>query len=264
MRDSSSLDLFDHTTAIMDSDYLPSGDRDGRRSYYGDIDHLTPVDNRANTWMMFYEFSSCFRPTFREFVNLLYLVFNKEAVATIEDQPSGLEMISTQLLTFALKTLSKEHKNKMRKEQKNWLTEPLSSRLRGVNNNDSDWSIGCCTVVRVKTLHISSPILVAKSPIFYKWNRGGCSHGAFEFYVWQYLNINIAPALLDVLMAGNKFEVASCTRYCSCLLRNLPMIPESALLYLELPSSVPMADVVQPLRDPAKQFLATWYKDITK
>ncbi|KAM7486918.1 hypothetical protein LguiA_002927 [Lonicera macranthoides] len=68
--------------------------------------------------------------------------------------------------------------------------------------------------------------------------------GAFAGATIQhYLNINIGPALLDVLMAGNKFEVASCMR---------------------LPSSVPMADVVQPLRDPAKQFLATWYKDITK
>lgn len=29
MRDSSSLDLFDPRTAVMDSDYLPAGDRDG-------------------------------------------------------------------------------------------------------------------------------------------------------------------------------------------------------------------------------------------
>lgn len=78
------------------------------------------------------------------------------------------------------------------------------------------------------------------------------------------LSTNSAPALLDVLMAADKFEVASCMRHCSKLLRNLPMTPESALLYLELPSSVSMASAVQPLTDAAKEYLATRYKDITK
>lgn len=78
------------------------------------------------------------------------------------------------------------------------------------------------------------------------------------------LSINTAPALLDVLMAADKFEVASCMRHCSRSLRSLPMTPESALLYLDLPSSVLMADAVQPLTDAAKQFLAVRYKDISK
>ena len=78
------------------------------------------------------------------------------------------------------------------------------------------------------------------------------------------VSVATAPALLDVLMAADKFEVASCMRYCSRLLRNMPMTPESALLYLELPSSVLMAKAVQPLTDAAKQFLAARYKDITK
>lgn len=78
------------------------------------------------------------------------------------------------------------------------------------------------------------------------------------------LSITSPPALLDVLMAADKFEVASCMRYCSRLLRNIPMTPESALLYLELPSTVLMADAVQPLTVAAKQYLASRYKDITK
>jgi hypothetical protein len=78
------------------------------------------------------------------------------------------------------------------------------------------------------------------------------------------LSVRTAPGLLDVLMAADKFEVASCMRLCSRLLRNLDMTPESALLYLELPSSVLMADAVQPLTDAAKQYLAGRYKDITK
>lgn len=40
----------------------------------------------------------------------------------------------------------------------------------GPNDSDSNWSMECSTVVRVKTLHISSPILAAKSPFFYKVN----------------------------------------------------------------------------------------------
>lgn len=38
----------------------------------------------------------------------------------------------------------------------------------GDNSNDSSWSMECSTIVRVQTLHISSPILAAKSPFFYK------------------------------------------------------------------------------------------------
>lgn len=34
--------------------------------------------------------------------------------------------------------------------------------------NDGLWSMDCSAVLRVKTIHISSPILAAKSPFFYK------------------------------------------------------------------------------------------------
>ncbi|CAN0910395.1 BTB/POZ domain-containing protein POB1 [Linum grandiflorum] len=78
------------------------------------------------------------------------------------------------------------------------------------------------------------------------------------------LSSNTATALLDILMAADKFEVVSCMRYCSRLLRNLPMTSESALLYLDLPSNVLLAEAVQPLTDAAKQFLAGRYKDMSK
>ncbi|MCD9639544.1 hypothetical protein HAX54_024127 [Datura stramonium] len=42
------------------------------------------------------------------------------------------------------------------------------------------------------------------------------------------------------------------------------MTCESALLYLDLPSSVLIAEAVLPLTDAAKQFLAERFKDITK
>ncbi|XP_059662251.1 BTB/POZ domain-containing protein POB1-like isoform X2 [Cornus florida] len=152
-----------------------------------------------------------------------------------------------------------------------------------VQSTDPSWSMDCSTVLRVKTIHISSPILAAKSPFFYKLFSNGMReseqrhvtlriHASEEAALMELLNFMYSntlstttpSALLDVLMAADKFEVASCMRYCSRLLRNLPMTCESALLYLDLPYSVLMADAVQPLTDAAKQFLAARYKDITK
>ncbi|THG18541.1 hypothetical protein TEA_028855 [Camellia sinensis var. sinensis] len=163
------------------------------------------------------------------------------------------------------------------------MIEESHSGDEAANSNDSDWSMDCSTVLRVKTLHISSPILAAKSPFFYKLFSNGMRESEqrhvtlrinaseeaalMELLNFMYsgtLSTTTAPALLDVLMAADKFEVASGMRYCSRLLRNLPMTPESALLYLELPSSVLMGEAVQPLTDTAKQFLAARYKDITK
>ncbi|CAA3029170.1 BTB POZ domain-containing POB1-like isoform X1 [Olea europaea subsp. europaea] len=140
-----------------------------------------------------------------------------------------------------------------------------------------------CSPVQVKTIHISSPILAAKSPFFYKLFSNGMNksvqrhvtiqiHASEEAALMDLLNFMYSnslprttpPDLLDVLMAADKFEVASCMRYCSRLLRNLPMTCESALLYLDLPSTISMGDTVQPLTDAAKKFLATRFKDLSK
>ncbi|KAG5044459.1 hypothetical protein GYH30_008351 [Glycine max] len=163
------------------------------------------------------------------------------------------------------------------------MVEEPPSGDEAANSNDSNWNMDCSAVVRVRTLHISSPILAAKSPFFYKLFSNGMRESEqrhvalrinaseeaalmelLNFMYSNTLSITSPPALLDVLMAADKFEVASCMRYCSRLLRNIPMTPESALLYLELPSTVLMADAVQPLTDAAKQYLASRYKDITK
>ncbi|GAB4861648.1 Boi protein [Ancistrocladus abbreviatus] len=163
------------------------------------------------------------------------------------------------------------------------MVEESPSGDEAAQSNDSSWSMDCSTVVTVKTLHISSPILAAKSPFFYKLFSNGMRESEqrhvtlrinaseeaalmelLNFMYSNTLSATTAPALLDVLMAADKFEVASCMRHCSRLLRNMPMTPESALLYLELPSSVLMAEAVQPLTDAAKQYLVNRYKDITK
>ncbi|XP_062146211.1 BTB/POZ domain-containing protein POB1-like isoform X3 [Alnus glutinosa] len=163
------------------------------------------------------------------------------------------------------------------------MIEELPSGDEAAPSNDSLWSMDCSTVLSVKTLHISSPILAAKSPFFYKLFSNGMReseqrhvtlriHESEEAALMDLLNFMYSntlsrrtpTALLDVLMAADKFEVASCMRYCSRSLRNLPMTCESALLYLDLPSTVLMADAVQPLTDAAKQFLAARFKDMTK
>ncbi|KAF8380118.1 hypothetical protein HHK36_027590 [Tetracentron sinense] len=168
-------------------------------------------------------------------------------------------------------------------EEAEAMIEESPSGDEAAHSNDSSWSMDCTTVLTVKTIHISSPILAAKSPFFYKLFSNGMRESGqrhvtlrinaseeaalmvlLNFMYSSTLTTTTAPALLDVLMAADKFEVASCMRYCSRLLRNLPMTPESALLYLELPSSVLMAEAVQPLTDAAKQYLAALYKDITK
>ncbi|KAK2650138.1 hypothetical protein Ddye_017627 [Dipteronia dyeriana] len=168
-------------------------------------------------------------------------------------------------------------------EEADAMIEESPSGDETIPGNDSSWSMDCSTVVRIKTLHISSPILAAKSPFFYKLFSNGMKESEqrhvtlrinaseeaalmelLNFMYSNTLSTTTAPALLDVLMAADKFEVASCMRYCSRLLRNTPMTPESAMLYLELPSSVLMADAVLPLTDAARQYLASRYKDMTK
>ena len=67
--------------------------------------------------------------------------------------------------------------------------------------------------------------------------------------------------LLDILMAADKFEVISCMRHCSQLLRSLPMTTESALLYIDHPCSTLSAPEVQHAMGAAKEFIANKYKD---
>lgn len=157
---------------------------------------------------------------------------------------------------------------------------PSGDEAEVAHSGDANLNSHRNVVVRVRTLHISSPILAAKSPFFYKLFSNGMRESEqrhvtlritaseeaplvelLNFMYSSTLNVTSPPALLDVLMAADKFEVASCMRYCSRLLRNMPMTPESALLYLELPL---MADAIQPLTDAAKLYLAGRYKDLTK
>ncbi|BAF08398.1 BTB/POZ domain-containing protein POB1 [Oryza sativa Japonica Group] len=149
---------------------------------------------------------------------------------------------------------------------------------------DSPWSGGVSTpVLRVKNIYISSAILAAKSPFFFKLFSNGMKesderqatlritdseeNALMELLSFMYsgkLTSTDPTLLLDILMAADKFEVISCMRYCSQLLTSLTMTTESALLYLDLPCSISMAAAVQPLTDAAKEYLSNKYKDLTK
>lgn len=169
------------------------------------------------------------------------------------------------------------------------MIESPSDSLRNFVNdeaacsNDLSCSMDCSTVLRVETIHISSPILAAKSPFFYKLFSNGMKESEkrqatlriyeseeaalmdlLNFMYSNTLSTITAPSLLDVLKAADKFVVASCMRYCSRLLGQLPMTRDSALLYLDLPSSVLMVDAVQSLTETAKTFLASLYRELTK
>lgn len=154
--------------------------------------------------------------------------------------------------------------------------EPSLQGIESLSGLDHD------RVLRRNSIFISSAILAAKSPFFYKLFSNGMQesdqrhailriNASEEAALMELLGFmysgklsNTSPAmLLDVLMAADKFQVASCMAYCSHLLRSLAMTTESALLYLELPSLVSMSSTVQLLADDAKVFFAEKYKDLS-
>ncbi|CAL9764939.1 unnamed protein product [Musa acuminata subsp. burmannicoides] len=150
-------------------------------------------------------------------------------------------------------------------------------------HSGSSWSMDSPPVISIKSLSVSSTILSAKSPFFYKLFSNGMQESdqqhatlridaseeaaLMELLSFMYsgkLSTTSPTLLLDVLMVADKFEVVSCMRHCCQLLKSLPMSQESALLYLELPSSISMASALQPLTEAAKEFLVNSFKDLTK
>ncbi|KAK3024253.1 hypothetical protein RJ639_043629 [Escallonia herrerae] len=281
MRDSS-LDLFDPRTAVMDSDYSPGGGRDGDFGFaFNDSnfsDRILRIEIVAESPETRSDGEGC--------QSLADWARNRKRRREDIKKDNAVDITvcpEEQILTCNQPDSDDGAVFENQDEEPVAMVEELHSGDEAAISNDSDWSMDCSTVLRVKTLHISSPILAAKSPFFYKLFSNGMReseqrhvtlriNGSEEAALMELLNfmysntlsVTTAPELLDVLMAADKFEVASCMRYCSRQLRDLPMTPDSALLYLDLPSSVLMAEAVQPLTDAAKLFLAVRYKDITK
>ncbi|KAK9051404.1 hypothetical protein SSX86_028031 [Deinandra increscens subsp. villosa] len=85
-----------------------------------------------------------------------------------------------------------------------------------------------------------------------------------KFMYSNNLTVTNSSAVLDVLMVADKFDVSSCIKHCSHLLRNLTMTPETVLVYLDLPFTILMSEAFQSLTVTAKQFYVVHYKDMTK
>ncbi|KAL3615687.1 Boi protein [Castilleja foliolosa] len=285
MRDSG-LDLFDPKTAVVDSDYnsSPGGSHDQDFGFaFNDSnfsDRVLRIEIVADPTEAIPESEAC--QTLADWAAARKSKRRRGDVAKKENAMDINNCHEEQILDCqpdAEETLIDENQDEEE-------IPPIEDSLSGdeaASSDDSNWSEDGSRVLRVKTLHISSPILAAKSPFFYKLFSNGMMESEqrhvtlrinaseeaalmelLNFMYSNTLGASTAPALLDVLMAADKFEVASCMRYCSRSLRNLPMTPESALLYLDLPSSVLMAEAVQQLTDAAKQFLADRYKDVSK
>ncbi|XP_073357798.1 BTB/POZ domain-containing protein POB1-like [Aegilops tauschii subsp. strangulata] len=162
------------------------------------------------------------------------------------------------------------HRRKRRPE------EDKSNDGEGINSSST---VTGTPILRVNTIHISSEILAARSPFFFKVFSNGMKESdqrqatltigdseekAFmELLIFMYsgkLTPTTEPTLLlDILMIADKFEVISCMKLCSQRLLDLPMTPESAVRCLNVPCSISMAAA---LKEAAKQFLAERYKEL--
>ncbi|KAK1369933.1 BTB/POZ domain-containing protein POB1-like [Heracleum sosnowskyi] len=143
-------------------------------------------------------------------------------------------------------------------------------------------SMELLTVLRVKTIQINSAILAVKSPYFYKLFSNGMReservatlqiHASEEASLMELLNFmynntlskTTLSSLLDILMLADKYDVASCMRYCSQQLSKLPMTCNFALSLLDLPSSVLQDVALQQLTHSAKQFIAFQFRNMKK
>ncbi|CAM0952988.1 unnamed protein product [Alopecurus aequalis] len=151
-----------------------------------------------------------------------------------------------------------------------------------INADDGEDVISSCTmmgtsILRVNTIQVNSAILAAKSPFFFKLFSNGMKESdqrqatlriadseenAFMELLRFMYSGKLAPTiestlLVDILMSADKFEVISCIKLCVQRLIGMPMTPQSAVLCLDLPSSI---SVPAALTEAAKKFLAERYK----
>ncbi|THG20660.1 hypothetical protein TEA_002281 [Camellia sinensis var. sinensis] len=171
MRDTS-LDLFDPRT-VMDSDYSPNGGRDGDFGFaFNDSnfsDRVLRIEIMADSPETGSDGEGChgladwarYRKRRREDVKKDNAV---DTVGCPEEQILSCNQPDTD------DCVGCENQDE---EAVAMIEESPSGDDEAGNSNDSNWSMDCSTVLRVKTLHISSPILAAKSPFFYKLFSNG-------------------------------------------------------------------------------------------
>ncbi|CAM0952992.1 unnamed protein product [Alopecurus aequalis] len=152
------------------------------------------------------------------------------------------------------------------------------------DGTDSSCNLTATPVLQVKTIYVSSAILAAKSSFFFKLFSNGMKESGqkqstvriadseenafMELLRFMYSG-KLTPTtdttlLVDILMAADKFEVVSvsstvsCMKICGQKLITTPMTLESAVMCLDLPSSISMA---ADLTEAAKKFLSKRYKE---
>ncbi|KAL8556640.1 hypothetical protein ACS0TY_004188 [Phlomoides rotata] len=153
-----------------------------------------------------------------------------------------------------------------------------SHRLQNLKRRCTDTTLS--PPPRVKTIHITSLILAARSRFFRKLFSNGMQESEQKHvtlriealeetsfmdmlkYVYSSYLPTTLDALRNLLVIADKFEVDSCSRDCTRALQKLPMTRESASVYLDLPPSLLMSPIVEPLLDAAKQFLVAEFKEL--
>ncbi|KAK1321052.1 BTB/POZ domain-containing protein POB1 [Acorus calamus] len=161
---------------------------------------------------------------------------------------------------------------------------PLSLDLRRGNENQIQETDKDEEEKKVVSMHVSSALLAAKSPFFYKLFSNGMrdSNNRYEttlkleaseetpfkellhfMYSGKFSSTDLSDhhSLLDILILADKYEVIQCMKYCVQLLLKLPMTQESVRFYLELPSSVSTNIEVQQLMDASKKHLVAVFNE---
>ncbi|KAF7074314.1 hypothetical protein CFC21_079207 [Triticum aestivum] len=145
----------------------------------------------------------------------------------------------------------------------------------GGEDIDSSCTVTSTPVLQVETIHVCSATLAAKSNFFRKLFSNGMKESghrqatvtiadseyeAFLELLHFIYSGKLTPTepilVVDILLAADKFEVASCIKLCGERLVDLPMTAESAVMCLDLPCSISMAPA---LAEAAKKFLAKRY-----
>ncbi|KAK1284498.1 BTB/POZ domain-containing protein [Acorus calamus] len=116
---------------------------------------------------------------------------------------------------------------------------------------------------KVLSMHVNSALLAVKSPFFYKLFSNGMRDSNNKYETTLKLKASEETPFKELLhfMYCDKYEVIQCMKYCVLLLLKLPMTQESALLYLDLPSSVSTNMEVQQLMDASKKHLVAGFND---
>ncbi|KAL8167236.1 hypothetical protein V2J09_008735 [Rumex salicifolius] len=123
----------------------------------------------------------------------------------------------------------------------------------------------CSVGVKSKSLHISSAVLAVKSPFFQKLFKNDMTESPQKDVTLRMDSIEELTALMDVLsfIYKNTLSATTCSDLLAALL-DLPLSLDFAILHIDLPPSLLVSEIVQPLVEGSKKALAVGYMDFSK